>query len=76
MNKQPFYHRMEVLFTATGDLSDEMNHSPTFKASLTRFLKETLGNSVVRSSVMFDGPVTAEPGDPADLVGASTQRRR
>jgi hypothetical protein len=68
-NKQPFYHRMEVLFTATEDVSAEMNE-PTFIKALEAFLKKQLGGSViVKDSVQFDTPVNAEPGDPADLVG-------
>lgn len=39
-NKQPFYHRMEVLFTATEDLSAEMN-SPFFQMTLAKFLKDS-----------------------------------
>jgi hypothetical protein len=65
-NKQPFYHRMEVLFTATEDTSEQAN-SVEFKEKLANFLKRSLG-PVIRTSVEFDAPVTAEPGDPADLM--------
>jgi len=58
---------MEVLFTATEDLSAEMN-TPTFRVMLADFLKETLGPSVIRTSVAYDAPADAEPGDPHDLV--------
>jgi hypothetical protein len=64
---QPFYHRMEVLFTATADLSDRAN-TPEFKRKLAAFLKEHLGSEVKAQSVGFDGPVDAEPGDPQDLA--------
>ena len=67
MNKQPFYHRMEVLFTATEDLSEEMN-TAKFKRALAQFLKNSF-NTVKANSVTYDGPVDAEPGDPTDLVG-------
>jgi hypothetical protein len=66
MAKQPFYHRMEVLFTATEDVS-EIANTPTFRAALERFLKRQLGSCVVTDSVQLDGPVNAEAGDPADL---------
>jgi hypothetical protein len=65
---------MEILFTATEDLSDEMN-SPKFRRILAQFLKDNF-NAVKTSSVMYDGLVNAEPGDPADLVGIGTQGRR
>jgi hypothetical protein len=64
-NKQPFYHRMEVLFTATEDLSSEMNTSG-FKKALARFLKREC-DAVKASTVTYDAPVDAEPGDPSDL---------
>jgi hypothetical protein len=59
---------MNVLFTATEDLSEEMNE-PTFREALEAFLKKHVGGRViVKESVQFDTPVNAEPGDPADLV--------
>lgn len=64
-NKQPFYHRMTILFTGTEDVSEAAN-SLEFADKLARFLKDNLG-SIVKNSVQFDGPVDAEPGDPADL---------
>ena len=66
---------MEVLFTATEDVSDEMN-TPKFQALLAEFLKENFGKVVIRTSVEFDGLVTAEPGDPADLVGEPREKKR
>ncbi len=66
-NKQPFYHRMDVLFTATVDLSEEAN-SPEFLAKLESFLRRNLGTVIVKGSVTLDGVVDAEPGDPADLM--------
>lgn len=65
-NKQPFYHRMEVLFTATEDTSEVAN-SPEFKSKLADFLARNL-TGVLRHSVTYDGPVDAEPGDPSDLL--------
>lgn len=66
-NKQPFYHRMEVLFTATEDFSEEMN-GPKFKQALKTFLRNMLGPSLKTYSVQYDAPVSAEPGDPHDLM--------
>jgi len=65
MAKQPFYHKMEVLFTATSDVSTEAN-SPEFLKKLEGFLKRNLG-PVVKGSVTLDTPVDAEAGDPHDL---------
>ena len=68
MNKQPFHHVMNILFTATEDLSEEMNE-PSFREALEKFLKkQTGGRVIVKDSVQFDIPVNAEPGDPADLL--------
>jgi hypothetical protein len=66
MNKQPFYHSMTVLFTCTVDASAHAN-SPEFLEKLKCFLKSSLGH-VVAESVELDGEVTADPGDPSDLV--------
>lgn len=60
---QPFYHRMEVLFTATADLSERMN-AAEFRAELVRFLHHQLGAHLLRDSVTFDGTPDAMPGDP------------
>lgn len=67
MNKQPFYHHVEVLFTATDDLSEDMN-TREFKDSLEKFLKKSFPKLIVKHSLVFDTPVTAEPGDPTDLM--------
>jgi hypothetical protein len=67
MNKQPFYHKMNVLFTATADVSDVAN-SPEFLVALEKFLKRQFKKDLVKGSVEFDGPADAEPGDPADLM--------
>ena len=66
-NKQPFYHRLEVLFTATADLSEKANER-AFLDKLEAFLKRELGRQVVARSVMLDAPCDAEPGDPYDLM--------
>ncbi len=65
-NLQPFYHRVEVLFTATEDLSVEVNDR-NFKDDLAKFLRNRLG-TVIRASVDYDAECTAEPGDPLDLM--------
>lgn len=64
MNKQPFYHQVSVLFTATQDVTDKVN-SPDFQAKLAAFLKKNLG-PVLKDSVELDA--TADPGDPSDLM--------
>jgi hypothetical protein len=63
--KQPFYHRMEVLFTATGDVSAIAN-TEWFRVRLANFLHRNL-KKVIKSSVVLDDPVDAEAGDPRDL---------
>lgn len=63
-NKQPFYHRMDVLFTATADVS---TRSTEFQEKLTRFLRENLGSAVLEKSVEIE-TFDADPGDPADLM--------
>ena len=60
---QPFYHRMEVLFTATEDVS-EMANTSKFRAELAAFLRSHLSGSIVADSVSFDALVDAEPGEP------------
>lgn len=68
MNKQPFYHRIEILFTATQDLSYKVS-CPAFEKAVERFLKRQFPRTIVTGSVQHDGAPSAEPGDPADLVG-------
>lgn len=60
MNKQPFYHRVTVLFTATEELTEA--------DVLKKVRKGLSGRQVIASSVEieeFDEPM---PGDPADLM--------
>jgi hypothetical protein len=64
-NHQPFYHRMEILFTAKEDVSEYANSSE-FKRNLADFLKKHL--RAIKHTVNYDSPVDAEPGDPADLM--------
>lgn len=66
-NKQPFYHHMSVLFTATEDVSDLANNTE-FQEKLAKFLKRNLKGGIIKESVEFDAPVNAEPGDPSDLM--------
>lgn len=66
-NKQPFYHRMEILFTATEDVSD-LTKDPKFMEKLAGFLKRNLKGGIIKESVELDAPCNAEPGDPADLM--------
>ena len=58
MNKQPFYHRAVVLFTATHDMTHEL---------------ESLIQKIVTKASSIISPIVveeceAEPGDPADLL--------
>ena len=66
MNKQPFYHQMEIRFTATEDLTTEIN-TPDFQEKLGRFLRRNLSKAVIAESTEIDAP-EAHPGDPADLM--------
>lgn len=66
-NKQPFYHRMDVLFTCTEDVSEKAN-DPEFLAALKLFLRKRFGKALLVDSVEFDAPIDAEPGDPHDLM--------
>lgn len=68
MNKQPFYHRLEVLFTATDDLCEVID-TQEFRDALGKFFRRSLGKDVIPTSVEFDDIPSAEPGDPADLMG-------
>ena len=68
MNKQPFYHRFSVLFTATNDLSSLADDD--FKKKLEGFLRRAKGPTLVKGTIEFDEPLNAEPGDPSDLVVA------
>ena len=67
MNKQPFYHSLPVLFTATQDLSNQAS-SAAFRKRLATFLRKELGSSVIASSVQLDGECDAEAGNPPDLM--------
>ena len=58
-NKQPFYHRLTVLFTATDDVSYRM------KAFMKQKLPEF--DEVIPDSIEIE-ECDAEPGDPADLM--------
>jgi hypothetical protein len=58
-NKQPFYHRAVILFTATQEISTE---------ELKRILKRKLGtDGIITTSVEVE-ECDSEPGDPADLM--------
>jgi hypothetical protein len=67
MNKQPFYHRLEILFTATADVSGKAN-SKEFRNSFTKFLRTQFGTKLIGKTVTFEVPCDAEAGDPADLL--------
>lgn len=56
-NKQPFYHRAVILFTATRPLSQA-----ELQKALCLFSAEVLPDSIEVEEC------DAEPGDPADLI--------
>jgi len=64
VNKQPFYHSMTVLFTATEDVSSDLNNEE-FLDKVTNILERELGSRLILKSVEFD-ELDAEPGDPND----------
>ena len=60
MNKQPFYHEVTVLFTATRPLDE---------SEVQALLEKSLKNKdIVKGTVQIDGYEDPEPGDPADLM--------
>ena len=61
MNKQPFYHRADVLFTCTEPLSRE-----EFIAALAKGLKR---HGLVKGGIEVEEYDEPDPGDPADLMG-------
>lgn len=61
MNKQPFYHGCEVMFTAT----EEFTESRVLEL-ITKGLESD--PTVVKGSVEFAEYDEPEPGDPADLM--------
>lgn len=65
-NKQPFYHQITILFTATMDVSD--SDRKLICNDFRRILQRQFGKKViVEGSVEVDS-FDAEPGDPADLM--------
>lgn len=57
-NKQPFYHEVHFLFTATRELSEQ---------ELEELVQTIKHKDIVKGSVQVDW-YDAEPGDPADLL--------
>jgi len=64
MNKQPFYHRLTVLFTATEDVTDD---DDALAQEIAKLLKRRFGRAVLKDTVEIE-EFDAEPGDPADLL--------
>jgi hypothetical protein len=62
-NKQPFYHRVTVLFTATRALKED-----ELKDLLFDGLNEMSKGKIVKGSVEIEEFDEPEPGDPADLM--------
>lgn len=61
---QPWHKSVELLFTTTRDVTEEMT-TPEFRQKLEGFLKRNLG-AMVKGSVEVNTS-EAEPGDPRDL---------
>ena len=59
MNKQPFYHRAVILFTATQDIPGDQ---------LKKILKSKLGTDEIIVSSIDVEECDSEPGDPSDLM--------
>jgi hypothetical protein len=56
-NKQPYYHKAEILFTATREVSETELAAALDKLKIAGLIKESI---VVET-------LDAEPGDPHDL---------
>lgn len=61
MNKQPFYHGVSILFTATTFLS-EKQIMECLRIGFKQYEDDVLMDSIEIESM------DAEPGDPADLL--------
>ena len=62
MNKQPFYHRAIILFTATEPISEEELYN-----SLLVFLNKD--KRIVPSHTEIESYMEPEAGNPDDLMG-------
>lgn len=60
MNKQPFYHRCTILFTATEPMTEE-DVLENIQDGLTMDI-------VIKDSIQIEEFDDPEPGDPADLM--------
>lgn len=62
-NKQPFYHRAVILFTATREIrAGELQALLRAKLAATK-----RSDSIIRNSIEVE-ECDGEPGDPADLM--------
>jgi hypothetical protein len=59
MNKQPWYHRAVILFTATEELD---------VSEFDEIIKKKLKDKVIIKGSAECEEIDAEPGDPADLI--------
>ena len=66
MNKQPFYHKVEILFTSTTGFSEEACLALLKKAFNSKTARKDLG--VVQDTIEIETYLEPEPGDPADLM--------
>ena len=60
-NKQPFYHEISILLTATAELNGDVIRE-ILERELPKVFSEVIPNSI---ELQF---CEAEPGDPADLI--------
>lgn len=76
INKQPFYHRLEVSFTATSNVAAKLailqgpnsRSISKFEKALCDLIVKHGGKAVLGDTISIE-ICDAEPGDPADLVG-------
>lgn len=66
MNKQPFYHRAVVLFTATEEL-DSKDVAEAIRVGMHKKFNDK-GRELVVFGLIEIEEMDAEPGDPADLM--------
>lgn len=64
-NRQPFYHSLTLIFTATEDLTSTKSD---MEDDLRRLFRERFGTGSSPHLTMQIDSFDAEPGDPADLM--------
>ena len=66
MNKQPWYCRAVLLFTATEEIDEEEVKS-LLRDALVSYFKKNLRDVVLEDSIQCE-EIAQEPGDPHDLM--------